>query len=83
MDKSDSTRDYTHAIMLFTTGAVAAVMSACFGYFSQLYYSNHLLGSSKAYRLHCIWQIVTIVFVAISLIFAVLGLLAAAQIARG
>jgi len=84
MDKSDGGKDYTFAILLFAAGAVSAVISACFGYFSQLNYANHRLDrNDRSYKRHGTFQAVTIFAVAITILFMIAGILAAASAARG
>jgi hypothetical protein len=83
MDKSSNSKDYTPAILLFAAGAAWAVVSACFGYMSQLHYANHRMdGSRHSYRGHTTWQIAAIISVVLTLTFMVSGIIAAAVIAR-
>jgi hypothetical protein len=84
MDKSDGSRDYTWAIILFAAGAVGAVVSNCFGYFSQLNYANHRMdGSTSSYKGHRTWQVATILVVGVTLVLMVSGIITAALSARG
>ena len=82
MDKSNGSKDYTCAIVLFAAGAVFAAVSACFGYISQLCYANHVADKSYPHRLHERWQTATIATVSITLISMVAGIIVAAFIAR-
>jgi hypothetical protein len=81
MDKG--AKDYTYAVMLFAAGAVGAVVSTCFGYFSQLNYANHrLTGNMQAHAGHRRWQSATIAAVIATLVFMVAGIVEAAITAR-
>jgi hypothetical protein len=83
MDKSNGSRDYTWAVILFAAGAVGAVVSSCLGYLSQLYYANHRMnGHAGSYRSHRLWQTAAILSVTTTLAFMVAGLITAALSAR-
>ena len=83
MDKSGNSKDYTCAVLLFAAGAAGAVVSTCFGYFSQLNYANHRKHSeSHPYKLHRRWQIAAILMVALTVGFMVAGIVVAAYTAR-
>lgn len=83
MDKSNNSKDYTWAIILFGAGTVGAVISSCFGYFSQLHYANHrVTGESHAHKMHQRWQATTLIAVALTLTFGIAGIVTAALIAR-
>jgi hypothetical protein len=92
MDKANGSRNYTTAILLFGAGTVGAVMSACFGYFSQLNFANHialsgnpltLKESAQCHKKHRNWQGVTIVAVLITIGFMIAGIVCAAVTAHG
>lgn len=88
MDKTSNSKDYALAILLFGSGAVAAVVSYALGYFSQLNYANHKLDvalkrdGSHSYFKHNTFQILTLIFVAIALMFSITGMIAAYCITR-
>jgi len=75
--------DYTCAILLFASGAVGAVISGCFAYFSQLSYANHLFDTEKyQHKTHLRWQYTTLAVVLITLACMISGIVAAAHAAR-
>lgn len=81
MEKSG--RDYTSAVMWFAAGTVGAVISICFGYFSQLHYANHRLNSASYSKVwHDRWQIAAIASVLATLGLMVTGMIVAANVVR-
>jgi hypothetical protein len=62
-DKTNGSKDYSGAIILFGVGAVFSVVSTCFGYFSQLNYANHRMemeddqNATRSHTLHRRWQL--------------------------
>jgi hypothetical protein len=88
MDKTNDAHDYTIAILWFGAGAVGAVLSSCFAYFSQLSYANSVLRSghpttleqaARYHATHARWQIVIFVFVLATIVCMILGIWTAAH----
>ncbi|HEU0161156.1 MAG TPA: hypothetical protein VFQ69_02030 [Rhizomicrobium sp.] len=81
-DKLPNGRDYTYAVLLFGLGALGVTLAYTFGYFSQLFYANHVLETEKrqteiAARQHCFhnaFQVIAAFFVTISLVSGTMGL---------
>jgi len=84
-----TSKDYSLAVLLFGCGAIAAVVSTCLGYLSQLYYANHRLDVSQgddggpSHSRHQLYQTMIWIAVAASLVFSVAGMTSAIFVARG
>lgn len=80
-DKSEKS-DYGIAIILFGLGAILSVLAFIFGYFSQLQYANSRWASeysnhaevNKRHKQHLIFQKITLVVVALSLVASASGM---------
>lgn len=83
--KSDSSPDYSLAILFFGLGALLAVLSFICGYFSQLSYANHRLelenedakSAEALIKKHVRWQGAAITFVVVSVLASSAGMAAA------
>jgi hypothetical protein len=90
-DKISGAHNYETSILMFGSGALCTVAAFATGYFSQLYYANHVLHESNkqtakavsSHRLHCMFQTIAICFVIAGLAFGVAGMVLAFFAARG
>ncbi|HEY4943594.1 MAG TPA: hypothetical protein VII56_19355 [Rhizomicrobium sp.] len=84
-----TSKDYSLAVLWFGCGAIAAIVSTAFGYFSQLYYANHRLNvgqgdsGTRSHQFHQLYQALAILSVIASLALSVLGMMVAVNVARG